>query len=205
MIYIFIFLFAFAGGLIYRIRGGLLPVPITISRSVFCIPFCIPAAIHAYNALALHKYGLFWAWELGALIALILTDLAVTTGHGEWQGYKQPMTGTAEKEDFLIGWLAPNRFANPPTMSATAMYWYKFLGMLVNGSLIAFSAALSVASPIIWLGGALKCMAYAIGWKIYPNGSGKGISGFNQATQIGEFCTGFFMWLGIALNIAFHL
>jgi hypothetical protein len=212
MTYLYIFLFALAGGLIYRIRGGLIPaIPITVCRFVFSISFAVPAAIHAYNAESLREWGLFWAWEGATLLALILTDLAVTTGHGEWQGYKQPMTGTAEKEDFLIGWLAPNRFANPPTMSATAMYWYKFLGMLINGLIIGLAGALSVLSPAIAIGGAMKSVAYAIGWKIYPKGAAmdssgkqKPDNGFNQATQIGELFTGFFMYAGIALNIAFH-
>ena len=202
MIYFYIFLFALAGGLAYRIRGGLIPaIPIAVCRFVFSLPFAIPATIEALHAQT--TVGMI-AWIFAGGIILALTDLAVTTGHGEWQGYKEPMTGTAEKEDVLIGWLAPTRFDLPP-LPADQVYWYKFLGMMMNGSIIAFPAAILGASPVIWLGGALKSVAYAIGWKIYPTGSGKGISGFNQATQVGEFLFGCFAWLGIALNIAFHL
>lgn len=161
---------ALLGGLSYRLRGGLIPgTPKILSRLIFTIPF----AVVSWMAIK-------W-WSLPATA---ITYGAIVTGHGRWQSYKEPLKGNPEATEYPIQWL----------ISLLPTYWYKFTGMAYNGLLITLPAGLATLNPFIALSGISKAIAYSIGWKIYPKQYGKGISGFNQATQIGEFLTGAFMW-----------
>lgn len=58
-----------------------------------------------------------------------------------------------------------------------------------------------IPALIITIGGLLKGAAYAIGWSIYPQGTGKGIPWLNEATAIGEFLAGVAAYAALGIGV----
>jgi len=134
--------------------------------------------------------------------ALGMNTFGKATGHGGGMdlatSHKEPNGGRdKERLEFLVYW----------AYDKLPRYWYDFSLLVVIGLASVSGAVLLLAltNPIgvipALIGGAMKSVAYAIGWKIYPKGSGKGIPHFTEATAIGEGLAGLFAFTGVALGV----
>ncbi len=192
VIYLYGVLFSLAGGLIYRLRGGLWNnrVPTTYWRAAFSLPFMFSSMYDLHRHHDVDQIGLLM---FTGLITFLLTFGAVSTGHGNFQDM-----GTWSGKDHPTNWLEKIIY---PLKSTLMPYWYDFLGMMLSGLVIAAPAAILFTH--IWLlpAGMLKAVAYAIGWRIYPNGGKITSNGFDHATEIGEFLTGVFLWGALWLAV----
>lgn len=108
--------------------------------------------------------------------------------------------------------LAGKAFGHGPfidlgTWRGSKGYWHDFAGLslagflAVSGAVIAFGTVGFIPALIITIGGLLKGAAYAIGWSIYPQGTGKGIPWLNEATAIGEFFTGVAAYAALGIGV----
>ena len=186
--------FSAVGALISRFHGG--GFKGGVNKSLKNALWALPFSLCCYTAFYLNNLSGALVW---ALIAISFFGcLLKATGHGGGmdlgRSEKEPGNGRSlEKVEYLIHWLYPH----------LSRFWYDFLILVlagiaaVLGGIIAFSYLNPLYGIIIAIGGAMKGVAYAIGWKIYPEGSGPGIKHFNEATQIGEALTGFFAYGGL--------
>lgn len=156
--------------------------------------------------------NLLWAIPFGVIPYLAGTHLIVSTlsvllcligkasGHGRGLGLNGPMKEGAkpEKIEIIIRWLEPSL--------TTHAYKHLILAcsgaFAVSGAVVAFSTLSLSAGIVVLFGGILKGLAYEIGYKIYPQGTGRGIKHFNEATQIGELLAGFFAYGGLVIAYA---
>lgn len=139
-----------------------------------------------------------------ALIGYAGAVLGKRLGHGRGISLGIPtMIGSPEKIEVLISW----------AQKYTTIYEYKALILGATGiaATIASTVLLAIwghpwAAAIIFWSGALKALAYVIGWDIFPDNkdpTNDFPAELNSATEIGEFLTGFFAGLGIALALIF--
>lgn len=185
---IIVLLSALLGGWIYRWHGGGWGIggPRVLKNILFALPFAAPG----WGAWGMQ------AEDFGASVS------GVATGHGRGQSLKEPMKGTPEVVEFFTLWAQPH----------LPVYWYKCLTLFASGTWMASGGANGYlltnnyyGAALTILGGMMKPIAYMIGWKIYPTGSGKGISpSLCQATQIGEFLTGFFQYGFLSLAMVLY-
>ncbi|MCC7305831.1 MAG: hypothetical protein IT558_06180 [Alphaproteobacteria bacterium] len=141
-----------------------------------------------------------------------------STGHGQWMSLAHVIKKVHEEPlDFIVTWFwgpDPRVIASDDAQAVilsreyglTKLYWRCVSGLVVVGTAVTIIPALifgvfvsPVGALLLLISGALKGPAYMIGWKIYPTGGGSGIPELNQATQIGEFLTGLFTGVAIAL------
>lgn len=180
--------FAVIGGLISRMAGGMPPkLPLGLDQWIYAIPF---AFVNWSN------YILMLIGYAGALVGKRL-------GHGRGISLKMPMKEGSKPEvvEKLILWF----------IDKIPTYWYKVLVLVLTGLATTLLPGIALAITHLELGiavalsGILKGVAYMIGWKIYPNYSGKGWDQFDTATELGEFFTGFFDYLvlGVCFIILF--
>lgn len=177
-----------AYGYLSRMAGGAKPkLPLGLDQWLYAIPYflvCLPFG---------YLYGIFSG--LGAF-------LGKRTGHGNALDYAtedKAHEDDPEKLEYLI----------LPLKNRISEYWYDFLLMSITGlatNLLAGIFVIFFLSPIlgllILLGGASKGLAYAIGWRIFPQGRSHywrfydnykwPHNEFQESTQIGEFLTGIF-------------
>ena len=143
------------------------------------------------------------SWTVTAIVSvLVLAGCMVfkNTGHGGGMDLahnnKEPGAGREpEKLEYLILWLH----------GRMPQYWYDFTLLTIIGtaSTLLPAVAIGIINPlagmIVLAGGTLgKPCGYAIGWLIYPKGSGKGIEDLDHATAIGEALTGLFAYTALA-------
>lgn len=164
------------GALISRAHGaGWLPkVALSI---LWALPFGV-MPIYYFNDIA---FGVSLA-----LIAVGLSALGKSTGHGGWMdlgSWEKPRS--KERMEFII----------KPLHGDMQEYWYDVLGMClkgflsVSGAIIAMGFINPLFSVIMSVGGLLCGLAYMIGWAVYPK----------QATVIGEVLKGVFAYGAIAI------
>lgn len=177
--------FALLGGIIWRVRGGLWSGlgSKEIWRAVFTLPFMYAVIFFSHRHYHISEISLLM---LIGICAFGVTFGAISTGYANFQDM-----GTWKGTDHPPNWLEKIIFPLKPHMSK---YWYDFLGMTLSGLIVTLPAGLATMNPVLALIGCFKSVAYATGWKIYPNGTGRGITGFNQATEIGEFLSGIIFW-----------
>ncbi len=169
--------YAIAGGLAYRLRGGgFFPLPGLVRRPLAALLLTLPIWLLAP----------WWA----ALAVLGATTVFVSLGHGDWLDW-----GTSGRTD-VNEWLNPLLHR---VISQRDGPLHDFLGMCLSGVSITLPAALVAgffASPIflLWFPlGSMKGVSYALGWRFHAPQLGL------LATEIGEFLTGFFLCLGAGL------
>lgn len=167
------------GGWVSRMCGGAPPkLPWGLDQFVFSLPYLI-------------FFPVIGIWQ--SVLSYAGAVLGKRLGHGNGMDLSYSKTrGNPEKVEKVILWLH----------GKISEYWYDFLTLALT-SLVAnliLGGFLIFTNPLIggWflvLSTLCKPVAYSIGWKIYPNFTGKGIKNLNEATQIGEFLTGFFQYL----------
>lgn len=200
MIWFGLFLFACLGGWLSRMCGGAPPnLPWRLAAWLYALPYLIVSVPTTIVIAALFTpYYLRQHWRFLVLLPYFGALVGKRTGHGGGIDLGTNMKERdLEKLEYLI---APLRGRMPE-------YWYDVLLLSITG--LAATLIAGVLISFIWplngvliiVSGLLKGPAYMIGWAIYPNGSGKGISQLNEATQIGEFLTGFIAWGAIGLAI----
>lgn len=159
-----------------RMCGGAPPkLPLGLDQFIFSIPYLM-----FYDVIGIVQSVLSYAGGV----------LGKRTGHGNGMDLAHvDYEGKPEKVEFLIRWLHDR----------IPRYWYDFLLLALTSLLanIILGGFLIYTDPLVgaislFLSTFCKPISYAIGWKIYPNFSGKGLKNLNEATQIGEFLTGFF-------------
>jgi len=160
---------ALFGGALYRWRGKahkwkkyILPRP--LNQIAFATP---------YMAVCWPVLG----W--GSLAVLVVTTLAVLTGHGRGMSLREPLRGEPDTLEFVVSWAQPY----------LPVYWYKALLLAVTGLAVTLPAGIVLMNPLIALSGILKAVAYMIGWEFFRH---------EVATARGEFFTGFFLWSALA-------
>lgn len=192
---IYVVIWAFAGGLLYRWRGspgGLRPE----TQMGFALPYALAVVLYWL------PYSEPVAFGLG-LLSFTASLLAQLTGHGNFQDlghFTKPTS--SEKVEFLIKWLKPHLPA----------YWYDVTGSALIGLLITLMPGALMASPFVSLSGALMAPAYMIGWylwdhdvnlykyiheKLYPF--------IDAPTAIGEYMSGVFLWGAFGIYVTTHI
>jgi len=150
----------------------------------------------------------YTAWLSGGLLVgglvLILTTLAMVTGHGNAHDMGKSPRGEDETLEFTVKWLH----------GKIPEYWYDVLLMSVLGLAISLPCGIATLNPLIALSGLLKAPAYMIGHYMYDNSpkvarkdnEGKTYQGIqylprhlDYATELGEFFTGLFLWTSLFL------
>jgi len=114
-----------------------------------------------------------------APVAFTMCFLGKTTGHGRGISLGEPLKGEPEKLEVFTLWLLPY----------LTDYQYKLLLLFVSG-ILSVSGGIFI-SPYVLNGGALKPLAYAIGWSTYPE----------HGTVIGEYLTGFFAFTTLGILV----
>lgn len=184
---IIVLISALVGGWLYRWHGGGWGIngPRWLQNTLLGLPFFLTPVFYAgLNFLTVPTSALCGGEAI----------TGVATGHGRGQSLKEPMKPGDAPEKVEIATLWAQKFL--------PVYWYKALILLACGLLITAGSAISFAvfgrflsATLCLSGGVGTPIGYMIGWKIYPTGTGKGISpSLCQATQIGEFLSGFFLF-----------
>lgn len=176
------------GGLISRFHGG--GFVGGFNKSIKNIIWALPFGVIAYYCTQ--------SWLL-CLLCFTLCLAGKATGHGGGMdlGFnsKEPNNGRKpEKLEYIILWAHPYlpRYVYDALLLAIvgfAAVSGLSLALLINGD--------AVNAAIIAVSGAAKALAYMIGWVIYPESEGEGHKDFNEATEIGEFLTGVFAYMGL--------
>lgn len=192
---------AIYGGVLSRWHGGgfISGSPKVLKNSLWAFPFA------SVSLLALHAAGVHgWPLYLAAAVSFALCLFGKATGHGGGMDLahnpKEPGGNPSrkpEKLEYLILWLH----------GKMPQFWYDFLLLVIIGIASTSGAALCIgyvnplAGLIVATGGAMKAVAYAIGWKLHdmfawPDNLPKD---FDEPTEIGEFLTGSFAFTGLAI------
>lgn len=211
MMALFIIIFSLLGGVISRWHGGgfiggspkvlknfVWAAPLAIGSMVAFAPIA-PAIYEMVNFIhAVMPLQAFYA-ACGAIF-LALCMIGKATGHGGGMDLghnpKEPGKGRKpEKLEYLIIWLH----------GRIPQYWYDALLLSITGIAAMSGAALAMASVhpvaalIVAFGGAMKGLAYMIGWEFEKLLVTVEPEDFNEPTEIGEFLTGLFAYLAFAL------
>ncbi|MGR3179816.1 MAG: hypothetical protein ACUZ8E_17390 [Candidatus Anammoxibacter sp.] len=161
-----------AGAFIYRMRGGMKPsFPRPVDQLLFSLPYA------AITLLAVN----WWA----ALIVLILTTLAISTGHGQYFLNISRKKIKPERLDFIVRIFFgkdPRTTDDYQTFNKKKLYWRSVFGMAVTGLAITLPCGIATMNPVIAISGLLKAPAYML--------SLKGDAG----TEGGELLTGALLW-----------
>jgi len=189
------------GGILYRMRGGWPDIPRPIEQMLFCTVFLwLMSDLPWYEWKQFSLWGhVFWIPLSVKILAYVLSVIATVKGHGRL------MSLFSRKEGAKPEWF---EWCIAPLDGKIPIYWYNVLGMSISGLTITIAPALALltyghlSGILIAALGLLKGLAYMIGWKLHPNhNDGPQISigkfTLNEATEVGEFLTGFFIWLAI--------
>jgi hypothetical protein len=167
-----VLLFSLIGGLISRWHGGgFFPAPKALKNVVWAAPFAVAAFLFTGN------------------VPLSILALVLCIAGKAYRAWSLLILGTGGR--------------------IRKGYWHDFAGLTVSLRFLAVSGAVIAfgtdriyrAALIITIGGLLKGAAYAIGWSIYPRGTGKGIPWLNEATAIGEFLTGVAAYAALGIGV----
>lgn len=195
-----IILCAVSGALISRWHGGGFGSGSKVLKNII---WSLPFGLCSFYALSLNT-NIFTAIAVSAL-AWGLCLIGKASGHGGGMDLahnsKEPGEGREpEKLEYLILWLH----------GKISQYKYDALLLVlcglasVSGAMLVFSYVNPWFGAIIALGGALKALAYSIGWfladKTLLDTNPKD---FDEATEIGEFLSGFFAYGSLALTMVF--
>lgn len=179
---------ALFGGFLGRWHGIKIgfEVPRSIKNFVCSYPFGVAAIGITHN-------------QYIACVCFLMSLAGIATGDGRGISLTQPLRGSPEFFEFLTLW----------AVQKIPLYWYKALLLMTNGLIICSGPVIAFCivgqfsnAALAALGGALKPVGYIIGWKIYPEGQGRGIKYLNEATAIGEFFSGVFQLGFLSLAMA---
>jgi len=171
-----ILMFALLGGFVSRMCGGMPPkLPWGLDQHIYAAPY------------AFVVWPVSWIASVASYVGAFLGK---RTGHGNGiDAGHVPHPSDDEKLEFLIKWLH----------GRIPEYWYDILLLSITGFAVTLVAGVCLlfvnplAGTVIALSGLTKGFAYMVGWFVYPNGSSKNAyKELNEATEIGEFLTGFF-------------
>lgn len=160
-----------AGGMIGRVRGGLPPaLPRPFDQVLFAL---------AYGAVAYKITGRNLWWFLAVMI---LTTLAVATGHGQYMDLgRWTREVSPESLDFVVSWFFG--------ADGYHDFWRDGFGLALTGLAVTLPCSICIAihkryalAAMLFLSGALKFPAYYLGWEIFGG------------TAAGEVLTGMFLW-----------
>lgn len=178
-------IFCLLGGWISRMCGGAWPrLPWGLDQWIYSIPYTL-LVFEATDSVVL------------ATIAGTCVMIGKRVGHGS--GIDLGRSQKMEAPRNLLESLISNNFDEDTPYQRDVIF------LAATGQAVTFLPALVVsfvslpAALALAVSGALKGPAYMIGWATYPQGSGRGISGLNEATAIGEFLTGLFGYSGIVV------
>lgn len=181
------------GAFISRFHGGgFVKAPRVVRNLAWSAPFGL-AVFFAFLTVTELKL----AAVLGA-VALGLCYLGKTTGHGGGMDLgthpSEPGAGREpEKLEYLI----------LPLFDKIPRYWYDALLLALTG-LAAVSGGFFlvyfdwVVALLFFVGGASKAIGYMIGWAIFPEEDKDGPKEWREATQVGEYLTGFFAFCALS-------
>lgn len=173
-------LLSVVGALISRWHGGGF---FRISKAWISIIWALPFA---------YLVGTYNSWLV--LPALTLCALGKSTGHGNWFDLATMPQGTRERLEFIIR----------PLYNRIPEYWYDVLGLAITG-LAAVSGGLlilpysPVGAALIMACGLIKALCYMVGRWIRQNKDNP------EATEVGEYLTGFFAYLSITIILLNNL
>ncbi len=165
------------GAFLSRVRGA-----DRIPPGLDLLLYAMPLAVAGWAA------GVPW-WA--ALIVLAVTMSAESRGHGDYMRLgREPLLGFEDRE-----WLKPVLDLVFGKASAVSQpYWRQFAGLAIGGAAVMAPLALAAAICVapIWFVlvglGALKAVAYEVGWRWAPGG---------RETTWGEYGRGAFQYAAI--------
>lgn len=190
-------IFGVCGGYISRMCGGAPPK----------LPLGLDAWLYALPILFVSLY--IGAPMYAALIAYLLGVLGKRLGHGQYMDLGNvSKIIKPEKIDFIVRKLF-GRDINE-TQAVPGNYKRDWVGLGFTGLVPVIGLSLCVAvyggsiigALLLALSGFMKAGAYSLGWFLLPPGSvvpEKLHKEINEATEIGEFFTGFLFYATIVL------
>lgn|SRR3990167_1429929 len=179
-----IFVFAIIGSIISRLCGARKVLILDLEKWIYAIPYGAIGWVF-YNPVL--GVGCYLAGVLGKKL-----------GHGQYihLGYKRQPFEQDEKIDPLLRFFFGR--------DEGGQYWRCATGLALTGIVISLLPGIIYAVKIdalygvlLAFSGALKAVAYIIGWFIHNNINGKA-----KPTVIGEYLTGFFGWGAAAMVLS---
>ena len=178
--------FGFLSRVIGAKKGSILPSWFNpIKDWVYATPYGL------IGILCFYGYGYSTSF-LAFLVCFLVAFLGKRTGHGQWMDlgtWDAPVS--PESLDFLVFFILGK--------DSYKSYWRDFLGLTISGIFISLGCVISLLlinqyllALLVLLGGALKSVSYAIGFKVFKS---------KYPTEVGEFLTGFFAGIPIFYTI----
>jgi hypothetical protein len=177
-------IYAILGAFLSRLHGGgFFHVPKVLNNIIFATPPTIALALMIPN----DNVWTYSGWLVFCFATMIATK---AMGHGGnfdlGHSEKEPYAGRdLEKIEYILF---------PIAYDWLPRYWYDVLGMTLKGLLTSLGVAipLLVYAPVlalpVLLGGLFMGVSYMIGWAFFTE---------EKATEVGEYLSGFFLYLGI--------
>ena len=148
------------GAFVYRMRGGMKPsFPRPFDQVIFSLPFGYVAYAEAGIVLG--------------LVCLVLTAIAVSTGHG---GAMDLGSWMKERDDERL------EFIVKPLRGKISGYWYDVILLAVTGVVVSLPVGIITMNPFLALSGLMKAPAYMLAKKA------------DAGTEGGELLTGATLW-----------
>lgn len=193
------------GGVVSRIHGGgIIELQKVWANLLWALPFAMTTLL-IYNVYFSLTGSIF-----SAIITLLVTMAFKGTGHGQYftLGHGGARGGSLvsdydaddkpEALDPIVEAIyGPETKENKPTRD--------LIGLTIVGAAATLPCALyllpvnGLAAILVTLGGALKSVAYYIGWKLFDPAK------FPSPTNVGEVLTGIFAMGGLALALCLYL
>ena len=172
-------IYAILGAFLSRLHGGgFFHVPKVLNDIIFVTPITIALALMIPNENV-------WTYSGWLVFCFVVTIVTKAMGHGKFFDlgtWKLPSKD--ERIEFII----------KPLYGKIPEYWYDVLGMTLKGLLTSLGVAIpllvytpALALPVL-LGGLFMGLSYMIGWAFFTE---------EKATEVGEYLSGFFLYLGI--------
>lgn len=179
--------------------GGLPKLPLGLDQWLYAIPYGVLGFLALLPLIGpIGTPYPWWIW-IGPILSYMGAFLGKRTGHGQWMDLGS-FTGIIKPErlDF-INRLFFGRDINE-TLVVKGNYWRDFIGLSISGLAVSLIASICliigghiVAGLLVALGGFLKGFAYMIGWSVNGDSRTEFLGEhLDEATELGEFLTGFF-------------
>lgn len=182
------------GGVVSRIHGGgIIELQKVWANLLWALPFAMTTLL-IYDVYFSLTGSIF-----SAIITLLVTMAFKGTGHGQYftLGNYDADDKPEALDPIVEAIYGPETKENKPTRD--------LIGLTIVGAAATLPCALyllpvnGLAAILVTFGGALKSVAYYIGWKLFDP------TKFPSPTNVGEVLTGIFAMGGLALALCLYL
>tara|TARA_R110000851_G_scaffold33135_1_gene88269 strand:- start:177 stop:842 length:666 start_codon:yes stop_codon:yes gene_type:complete len=204
-------------GILYRFHGGMEPKMPWKTAEILIAMVCVIPLLFISELLVIATVGVF-----------LLVALIKASGHGQWMTLNFNTSNLKAIEPERLGFIVKLFFgADPRTQvkkftnkkyirkkveeyGETKLYLRCLFGLFISGASVVLPVSIALAAfsfyipalTLFLIAGFGKALGYALGWKFYPEGKGKGINEeFDEATEYGEIIAGLTAGLAVYVTI----